>query len=78
MFPNPVKANHNVKMGFASNEVEIGTSSMEIFNTMGMRISAKTCNGSLNEMTAPSAAGIYIIKITLNDGKLYYGKLIVE
>lgn len=78
MFPNPVKANHNVKMGFANNEVEIGESSLEIFNTMGMRISAKTCNGIPLEIMAPSVAGIYIIKITLNDGRLYYGKLIVE
>ena len=78
LFPNPARANHNIKIGFMIDEVEIGESYVEIFNTMGVRISAKTCIGSPWEMTAPAVAGIYIIKITLHDGKLYCGKLIVE
>lgn len=78
MFPNPVKAGHNAKMSLPDNDAEGGWSSVEIFNAMGLRISARTCNESPMEITAPAVAGIYIIKITLNDGKLYYGKLIVE
>lgn len=78
LYPNPVKASHNLRMGFTDNDVEIGESNIEIFNLMGMRVSAKTCSGNPMEMMAPATEGIYIIKITFDDGNSYYGKLIVE
>ena len=77
MFPNPVRAKHNFKTGIA-NAIDEVCSRVEIFNTLGMKVYSQTCDMSPMEIMAPAAAGIYIVRIISDDGRLFFGKLIVE
>ncbi len=77
MFPNPVRAKHNFKTYIANATDEV-CSRVEIFNTLGMKVYTQTCDMSSMEIMAPAAAGIYIVRIISDDGRLFSGKLIVE
>ena len=77
MFPNPVRAKHNFKT-YITNATDEVCSRVEIFNTLGMKVYSQTCDMSSMEIMAPAAAGIYIVRIISDDGRLFSGKLIVE
>ena len=77
MFPNPVRAKHIFKTHIANATDEV-CSRVEIFNTLGMKVYSQTCDMSSMEIMAPAAAGIYIVRIISDDGRLFSGKLIVE
>ncbi len=76
LFPNPVKAMEKVNVGLKN--VDASSMKIEIVNTLGMVVYQKTYHSTAIDITAPRLPGIYIVKITEDNGNVYYGKLIVE
>lgn len=76
LFPNPVKAMEKVNVGLKN--VDAASMKIEIVNTLGMVVYQKTYHTVAIDITAPRLPGIYIVKITEDNGNVYYGKLIVE
>lgn len=76
LFPNPVKALEKVNVGLKN--VDASSMKIEIVNTLGMVVYQKTYHSTAIDITAPRLPGIYIVKITEDNGNVYYGKLIVE
>lgn len=76
LFPNPVKSNEKVRMtleGGLADGME-----MELLSPLGVQLYKTEVRGDVLEMTAPVTSGVYIVKITHENGAVYYGKLFVE
>ena len=76
LFPNPVKASEKVHVSL--NDVNTTSMKIEIVNTLGVVAYQHSYNTVNTDITAPRIPGIYIVKITEDNGNVYYGKLIVE
>lgn len=76
LFPNPVEANGKVNVSLKVD----GVTSMrvEIVNTLGVAVCQDTYHTNAADIKAPRVPGIYIVKMTGDNGLVYYGKLIVE
>ena len=76
LFPNPVKVSEKVHVSL--NDVNTTSMKIEIVNTLGVVAYQHSYNTVDTDITAPRIPGIYIVKITEDNGNVYYGKLIVE
>lgn len=76
LFPNPVKALEKVRVSL--DDINSTNMKIEIVNTLGVVAYQHSYNTVVADITAPRTPGIYIVKITENNGHVYYGKLIVE
>ena len=76
LFPNPVKSNEKVKISMKEDLVD--GMDLEVLSSLGVVIHKAAVNDNVFELTAPLTTGVYIIKITSNEGVVYYGKLFVE
>lgn len=76
LFPNPVKTNAKVKVSLKEGLSD--GMDVEVLTSLGVPIYKTMVNGNVLELTAPLTAGVYVIKITGNEGVVYYGKLFVE
>ncbi len=76
LFPNPVKALEKVRVSL--DDINSTNMKIEIANTLGVVAYQHSYNTVVADITAPRTPGIYIVKITENNGHVYYGKLIVE
>lgn len=76
LFPNPVEANGKVNVSLKVD----GVTSMrvEIVNTLGVAVCQDTYHTNAADIKVPQVPGIYIVKMTGDNGLVYYGKLIVE
>ena len=76
LFPNPVEANGKVNVSLKVD----GVTSMrvEIVNTLGVAVCQDTYHTNAADIKAPRVPGIYIVKMTGDNGLVYCGKLIVE
>ena len=73
LFPNPVNRGEMVNMTLPSD----GTMTVEIINMMGSTLKTMRVAGS-NELSVDMASGIYTIKVTDAQGKVYVDKLVVK
>lgn len=76
LFPNPVKTLEKIHVSL--NDVNTTSMKIEIVSTLGMVIYQHSYNTVVADIKAPRIPGIYIVKVTEDNGNVYYGKLIVE
>lgn len=76
LFPNPVEANGKVNVSLKVDGVT--GMRIEIVNTLGVAVCQDTYHTNAADIKAPRVPGIYIVKMTGDNGLVYYGKLIVE
>ena len=74
VYPNPVGRGETFSLGMATDE-EI---SVEIINTMGTVLRVENATKQPVNITAPSVAGIYTLRIVANGKNVIYKKLIVK
>ena len=76
LFPNPVKSNEKVKVSLREGLAD--GMEVEVLSSLGVLLYKTTVNDDMLELTTPLTKGVYLIKITGNEGVAYYGKLFVE
>ena len=76
LFPNPVKSKEKVKVTLKEGLAD--GMEVEVLSSLGVLLYKTTVDNDVFELTAPLTQGVYIIKITGNEGVVYYGKLFVE
>ena len=75
VYPNPVEPGLNITLGF--DEVETGEVRVEIINAQGAVMEMRQAT-SLQTITAPNAAGVYTLRITVEGKGTCYRKLVVR
>ena len=75
VYPNPVGRGQQVRLGLGAETT--GKVQVEIVNAMGVVVESRRAT-SLQEVTAPSVAGIYTLRITAESGDVCYKKLVVR
>ncbi|MDD2279596.1 MAG: T9SS type A sorting domain-containing protein [Bacteroidales bacterium] len=75
IYPNPTQGEVTIKM---ASEEEVNT--IEIYSITGALVYSKTYNASLSEvkMNINQPQGVYMVRVTLNNGNTSIGKLIVK
>ena len=76
--PNPVKSNSNYQLITNVELAKVQNARVMVYNMLGSLISDKIVNEKTVEMTAPSAEGIYIVKIIFTSGKSLTKNLLVR
>jgi hypothetical protein len=76
--PNPVRSNSAYQINTNINSVKIQNARVMVFNILGTMITNQVINKNTVDMVAPSAEGVYIIKLTLADGKIFTKNLLVK
>ena len=74
LFPNPVNRGEKVSMNLPGE----GTMTVEVVNVMGSTVKSLRVAEGNNELAADMAPGIYTVKVTDAQGKVYVDKLIVK
>ena len=75
VYPNPVGRGQQVRLGLGAETT--GKVQVEIINAMGVVVESRRAS-LLQEVTAPSVAGIYTLRITAESGDVCYKKLVVR
>ncbi len=75
VFPNPVRRGENVTLGLAADE--IGEAQVEIINALGQIETVRTTSLQTT-IAAPSVAGVYTLRITVEGKGTCYRKLVVR
>lgn len=76
--PNPVRSDSSYQLFTNINDVKLQNARITIFNLLGAQISDMAINSKTVDMIAPSAEGIYIVRLTLSNGKVLTKNLLVR
>jgi hypothetical protein len=76
--PNPVRSNSSYKLITNVDLAKLQNAHVMVFNILGVQISDKVIGEKIVDMIAPSAEGIYIVKMTLANGTLFTKNLLVK
>ena len=76
--PNPVRSNSSYQLITNVEATKIQNARVTVFNILGSLMTDKVVNESTIEMVAPSVDGIYIVKLTLSNGKMFTKNLLVR
>ena len=76
--PNPVTTNSSYQIITNVNASKIQNARVIVFNSLGTIISNQVINTNTVAMIAPSAEGVYIVKLTLANGKIFTKNLLVK
>ena len=76
LFPNPVDKGQAFSIGLSTEEV--GAVRVDIVNALGVVLSTKTSTRLPASLKAPSASGVYMLKITVEGKGTFYRRLIVR
>ncbi|WP_175460295.1 MBG domain-containing protein [Flavobacterium frigoris] len=76
--PNPVRSNSSYQLITNVTPAKLQNARVMVFNILGTVIMDKVINESTIEMVAPVVEGIYIIKMTLANGKILIKNLLVK
>jgi hypothetical protein len=76
--PNPVRSNSSYQLITNIEAAKMQNARVMVFNILGSLMTDKVVNESTIEMVAPSVAGIYIVKLTLSNGKVFTKNLLVR
>ena len=78
IIPNPVKpdASYELFTNIDSNKVQ--NTKIEVYSISGQLLENSTTSQSTVSLKAPTAEGIYIIKMTLTNGKYFTKNLLVK
>ena len=75
VYPNPVERGRMISLGTA--DTEIGTMQVEIINALGIVVETRFI-ASQNTIIAPTVAGVYTLRITVEGKGMCYRRLIVR
>ena len=75
VYPNPMNRGEQFSLVLSGDETELV--SVEIVNTLGMVVE-KVCTPSVQTLTAPNVAGVYMVRITMEGEKTCIRKLVVK
>jgi hypothetical protein len=76
--PNPVKSNASYQILTNVDSAKLQNARITVFNILGALLNDKMVDGKTTDMIAPSAEGIYIVKMTLANGKYFTKNLLVK
>jgi len=76
--PNPVKSNAAYQINTNVNSAKIQNARVMVFNILGTVITNQVIDKNTIDMVAPSAEGVYIVKLTLANGKIFTKNLLVK
>ncbi|MDX6181217.1 leucine-rich repeat protein [Flavobacterium sp. Fl-77] len=76
--PNPVRSNSSYQLITNIEAAKMQNARVTVFNILGSLMTDKVVNESTMDMIAPSAEGIYIVKLTLSNGKMFTKNLLVR
>ena len=76
--PNPVTTNSSYQINTNVNSAKMQNARVMVFNLLGTMISNQVINTNTVEMVAPGAEGVYIVKLTLANGKIFTKNLLVK
>jgi hypothetical protein len=76
--PNPVRSNSSYQLITNIEAAKMQNARVTVFNILGSLMTDKVVNESTIEMVAPSVDGIYIVKLTLSNGKMFTKNLLVR
>jgi hypothetical protein len=76
--PNPVRSNSVYQINTNVNSAKIQNARIMVFNILGTVITDQIINKNTVDMVAPSAEGVYIVKLTLANGKIFTKNLLVK
>ena len=76
--PNPVSPNTAYQINTNVTLAKIQNARVKVFNILGTLITDQVIDKNTVDMLAPSAEGVYIIKMTLSNGKIFTKNLLVK
>ena len=76
--PNPIKINTDYQLITNISASKLQNSHIEVFSIIGVLIDNKISNENTVTLKAPSVEGIYIVKLTLTNGKTFTKTLLVK
>jgi len=76
--PNPVKSDSDYQLVTNVPFLRLQNAHVQVFNLLGVLLVEKTVTGETIDMKAPGSEGIYIIRMTLANGKRFSKNLLVR
>ena len=76
--PNPVTTNSSYQINTNVNSAKMQNARVMVFNLLGTMISNQLINTNTFDMVAPGVEGVYIVKLTLANGKIFTKNLLVK
>ncbi|MGL2994952.1 MBG domain-containing protein [Flavobacterium sp. TSSA_36] len=76
--PNPVRSNANFQLITNVSSSKLQNARVELFNLIGNLLTTINTSQNTIDMIAPSVEGIYIVKMTLANGKYFTKNLLVK
>jgi hypothetical protein len=76
--PNPVKTNSSYQINTNVTSAKIQNARVMVFNILGTMITNQMIDKNTVDLVAPSAEGVYIVKLTLANGKIFTKNLLVK
>ncbi|SFD99284.1 MBG domain-containing protein [Flavobacterium phragmitis] len=78
IYPNPVKPNASYQLITSLDAAKMINAHVEVFGISGSLVDQKTTNENETTLLAPAVEGIYIVRITLANGKTFTKNLLVK
>ncbi|AWK05772.1 hypothetical protein HYN56_16640 [Flavobacterium crocinum] len=78
IYPNPVKANGSYQLITNLDAAKMINARVEVFGISGSLVDQKTTNENETTLLAPAVEGIYIVRMTLANGKTFTKNLLVK
>jgi DICT domain-containing protein len=76
--PNPVKSNASYQILTNADSAKLQNARITVFNTLGVLVNDKMVDGKTTDMIAPNMEGIYVVRMTLANGKHFTKNLLVK
>jgi hypothetical protein len=76
IFPNPTDKGRVLSIDMTGCPEYKESCVVELFNSVGEKVSMETSSSNPISVKAPNVAGIYVVRLTI-DRKFYYGKIVV-
>jgi len=76
--PNPVKSNSEYQILTNIDSVKLKNARITVFNLLGVQIIDKEISEKTLDMIAPTTEGIYVVRLTLANGKYFTKNLLVR
>ncbi|WP_164515300.1 MBG domain-containing protein [Flavobacterium ustbae] len=78
VFPNPVKRNASYQLVTNLEAAKMKNAFIEVFSMNGSLVDQKTTNENETTMQSPHVEAVYIVRITLSNGKTFTKNLLVK
>ncbi|MFV5694824.1 FG-GAP-like repeat-containing protein [Flavobacterium sp. LB3P122] len=75
---NPVKSNSSYQIFTTVDSVKLQNARITVFNMLGVLVSDKMVDSKTMDMIAPNTEGIYLVRLTLANGKYFTKNLLVK